>query len=41
MCEHAWEIRDWYGYQSVDGQGAEDVFGQFLTGRAWTHAEGG
>lgn len=40
VYEHAWEIRDWYGYRSFDGQGAEDAFGQFLTGRAWTHAEG-
>ncbi len=40
VYEHAWEIRDRYGYRSFDGQGAEDAFGQFLTGRAWTHAEG-
>jgi len=38
--EHAWEIRDRYGYQSFDDQGCVAAFARFLEGRAWTHAEG-
>jgi Domain of unknown function (DUF4158) len=38
--EHAWEIRDRYGYRSFDGQGCAEAFARFLDGRAWTHAEG-
>ena len=38
--EHAWEIRDRYGYRSFDGQGCAEAFVRFLDGRAWTHAEG-
>jgi hypothetical protein len=36
--EHAWEIRDRYGYRSFDD--ADSAFARFLDGRAWTHAEG-
>lgn len=38
--EHAWEIRDRYGYRSTDDQTASERFARFLDGRAWTHAEG-
>jgi hypothetical protein len=38
--EHAWEIRDRYGYRSFDDQGCAETFARFLDGRAWTHAEG-
>jgi Domain of unknown function (DUF4158)/DDE superfamily endonuclease len=38
--EHAWEIRDRYGYQSFDDQGSAAAFARFLDGRAWTHTEG-
>jgi TnpA family transposase len=38
--EHAWEIRDRYGYRSFDDQVAAATFPRFLDGRAWTHAEG-
>lgn len=38
--EHAWEIRDRYGYRSFDDQGCAEAFARFLDGRAWTHAEG-
>jgi hypothetical protein len=38
--EHAWEIRDRYGYRSFDDQDCAAAFARFLDGRAWTHAEG-
>jgi hypothetical protein len=38
--EHAWEIRDRYGYRSFDDPGGVEAFVRFLDGRAWTHAEG-
>src|SRR5664279_3657289 len=38
--EHAWEIRDQYGYQSFDDLSCAEAFVRFLDGRAWTHAEG-
>jgi len=38
--EHAWEIRDRYGYRSFDDQSCAEAFVRFLDGRAWTHAEG-
>jgi hypothetical protein len=38
--EHAWEIRDRYGYRSFDDPGWAGAFARFLEGRAWTHVEG-
>ena len=38
--EHAWEIRDRYGYRTFDDSVVADGFARFLDGRAWTHAEG-
>jgi hypothetical protein len=38
--EHAWEIRDRYGYRSFDDPGCAEAFARFLEGRAWTHVEG-
>jgi TnpA family transposase len=38
--EHAWEIRDRYGYRSFDEPDCSEAFARFLDGRAWTHAEG-
>jgi hypothetical protein len=38
--EHAWEIRNRYGYRSFEDQSCADAFARFLDGRAWTHAEG-
>ncbi len=38
--EHAWEIRERYGYLSFEDQACVDGFTRFLGGRAWTHAEG-
>lgn len=38
--EHAWEIRDRYGYRSFDDQRCAEAFTRFLDGRAWTRAEG-
>ena len=38
--EHAWEIRDRYGYRSFDDPGCAGAFARFLEGRAWTHVEG-
>src|SRR6266496_4411195 len=40
LYEHAWEIRDRYGYRSFEDQGCAEAFARFLDGRAWTHAEG-
>ncbi|MEU9473742.1 Tn3 family transposase [Streptomyces avermitilis] len=38
--EHAWEIRDAYGYHPYDDPEWGRKFRTFLHGRAWTHAEG-
>lgn len=39
--EHAWEIRDAYGYHLYEDHAAGRRFRAFLHGRAWTaHAEG-
>ena len=40
MYEHAWEIRDRYGYRAFDDKNLGETFARFLDGRAWTHAEG-
>ncbi|MFC7884762.1 Tn3 family transposase [Streptomyces sp. NPDC057376] len=38
--EHAWEIRDAYGYHQFEDAEWGRRFRTFLHGRAWTHAEG-
>ncbi|MGW1641561.1 Tn3 family transposase [Streptomyces lavendulae] len=38
--EHAWEIRDAYGYHQFEDAAWGRRFRTFLHGRAWTHAEG-
>lgn len=38
--EHSWEIRDAYGYRDFHDEQLLARFGEFLTARAWTHAEG-
>ncbi|MCQ4083913.1 Tn3 family transposase [Streptomyces sp. RB6PN25] len=38
--EHAWEIRDAYGYRQFEDAEWGRRFRTFLHGRAWTHAEG-
>ncbi|WP_436771318.1 Tn3 family transposase [Yinghuangia sp. YIM S09857] len=38
--EHAWEIRDAYGYRVYEDPVWARRFRTFLHGRAWTHAEG-
>ncbi len=38
--EHAWEIRDAYGYHLYEDPTHGRMFRAFLHGRAWTHAEG-
>ncbi|WP_035952069.1 Tn3 family transposase [Parafrankia sp. EUN1f] len=38
--EHAWEIRDAYGFRPFEDERAAAEFRRFLDGRAWTHAEG-
>jgi hypothetical protein len=38
--EHAAEIRKTYGYSDFSGTEVAQRFGQFMAGRAWTHAEG-
>ncbi|WP_331738870.1 Tn3 family transposase [Streptomyces sp. NBC_01276] len=38
--EHAWEIRDAYGYHEFEDPAWARKFRTFLHGRAWTHAEG-
>jgi TnpA family transposase len=38
--EHAWEIREAYGFRVFEGAPVTAEFGRFLEGRAWTHAEG-
>jgi len=40
VYEHAWEIRDAYGYHLYEDPGWGRKFRTFLHGRAWTHAEG-
>lgn len=38
--EHAWEIREAYGFRVFEDASAAEDFRRFLEGRAWTHAEG-
>ncbi|MFF9870137.1 Tn3 family transposase [Streptomyces sp. NPDC013953] len=38
--DHAWEIRDAYGYHQFEDHEWGRKFRAFLHGRAWTHAEG-
>ncbi|HEY9328469.1 MAG TPA: Tn3 family transposase [Streptomyces sp.] len=38
--DHAWEIRDAYGYHQFEDREWGRKFHAFLHGRAWTHAEG-
>lgn len=38
--EHAWEIREAYGYRLFEDRDRTEEFARFLTGRAWTQAEG-
>lgn len=38
--EHAWEIREAYGYHPYEDHAQGRKFRAFLHGRAWTHAEG-
>jgi TnpA family transposase len=38
--DHAWEIRDAYGYHPYEDRPWGRKFRTFLHGRAWTHAEG-
>lgn len=41
VYDHAWEIRDAYGYHAYEDHEMGQVFRAFLHGRAWTaHAEG-
>ena len=39
--EHAWEIRDGYGYCSFSDAGAQEQLREFMDGRAWTHVPAG
>jgi len=38
--EHAWEIRDVYGFKVFEDAQVAAEFRRFLAGRAWTQAEG-
>ncbi|XUK64336.1 DUF4158 domain-containing protein [Plantibacter sp. RU18] len=38
--EHTWEIREAYGFRAFEDSAVRVEFDRFLTGRAWTHAEG-
>jgi hypothetical protein len=38
--EHAWQIRDAYGFRAFEDAAVTAAFRQFLDGRAWTHVEG-
>lgn len=40
LYDHAWEIRDAYGYHPYEDAERGRRFRTFLHGRAWTHAEG-
>ncbi len=40
LCDHAWEVRDAYGYHPYEDAEWARRFRTFLHGRAWTHAEG-
>lgn len=40
LYDHAWEIRDAYGYHPYEDAQSGRKFRTFLHGRAWTHAEG-
>jgi uncharacterized protein DUF4158 len=36
--EHAWQIREVYGFRAFEDAAVTAAFRQFLDGRAWTHA---
>jgi hypothetical protein len=38
--EHAWEIRDAYGFRAFEEEMVAGEFRRFLDGREWTHPEG-
>ncbi|MGH3495104.1 MAG: DUF4158 domain-containing protein, partial [Sciscionella sp.] len=38
--EHAWEIREVYGYRPFEDRDSAEEFARLLTGRVWTQAEG-
>mgnify|MGYP005606742319 CR=1 FL=1 len=38
--EHAWQIREAYGFRIFEDAGVGEEFRAFLDGRAWSHAEG-
>jgi hypothetical protein len=40
VYDHAWEIREAYGYRLFEDHAQGRKFRAFLHGRAWTHAEG-
>lgn len=40
LYDHAWEIRDAYGYHLHEDTEWDRPFRTFLHGRAWTHTEG-
>jgi hypothetical protein len=40
LYDHAWEIRDAYGYHPYEDAQGGRRFRMFLHGRAWTYAEG-
>ncbi|GAB3002398.1 Tn3-like element Tn3 family transposase [Streptomyces pseudoechinosporeus] len=40
VYDHAWEIREAYGYHLFEDHAQGRKFRAFLHGRAWTHAEG-
>lgn len=40
VYEHAWEIRQAYGFRVFEDEQVTVEFRRFLDGRAWTHAEG-
>lgn len=39
--EHAWQIRDAYGFRMFDDAAVMVEFRRFLYGRAWTHGSWG
>src|SRR4051794_2458037 len=38
--EHSWEIRTAYGYRDFTDPGVRDALAEFMSARAWIHAEG-
>ena len=40
VYEHAWEIRQAYGFRVFEDEQVTVEFRRFLDGRAWTHAQG-